>query len=58
MCILALVNYATRYLEVALHTSIKTDKIAETLMDLYSLLGVPEEVLGDFEIQIESNCTE
>ena len=55
MCILTLVNYVTRYPKLVFHTSIETDKIAETLMDLYSCLGVPEELLGDFEITYKWN---
>ena len=45
--ILTLVNYATRYPEAVPLKNIVTEAVAEALLDMYSRVGVPEEILGD-----------
>ena len=43
-CILTLVDYATRYPEAVLLKRINAEIVAEALVDIYSRLGIPEEV--------------
>src|SRR5678815_4170171 len=43
--ILTLVDYATRYPEAVPFKNIDTETVAEALVDLYSRLGVPDEIL-------------
>ena len=45
--ILTLVDYATRYPEAVPLKRIDAETVAETLVDIYSRLGIPEEVLCD-----------
>ncbi|GFO17318.1 gypsy retrotransposon integrase-like protein 1 [Plakobranchus ocellatus] len=45
--ILTLVDYATRFAEAVPFRKIDTESVAEALVDIYSRLGVPEEVLSD-----------
>ena len=45
--ILTLVNFATRYPEAVPLKNIDTETVAETLEDIFSRLGVPEEILSD-----------
>ena len=45
--ILTLVDYATRYPEAVPFKNIDTETVAEALLDMYSRLGIPEEVLSD-----------
>ncbi|RUS70944.1 hypothetical protein EGW08_021289 [Elysia chlorotica] len=45
--ILTLVDYATRYPEAVPLRRIDTETVAEALVDIYSRLGVPEEILSD-----------
>ncbi|GFO34864.1 gypsy retrotransposon integrase-like protein 1 [Plakobranchus ocellatus] len=53
---LTLVDYATRFAgAVPLH-QIDTESVAEALVDIYSRLGVPEEVLSDQGTQYISDC--
>ena len=40
------VDYATRYAEAVPLKRINTETIAEALVDIYSRLGVPEEILS------------
>ena len=54
--ILTLVDYATRYLEAVLLKNIDTETVAEALLDMYSRVGVPEEVLSDLGTQFISDC--
>ena len=49
--ILTLVDYATRYPEAVPLKNIDTEKVAEALLDIYSRVGVTEEVLSDFGSQ-------
>ena len=44
--ILTLVDYATRYLEAVPLKRIGAETVAEALVDIYSRLGIPEEVLS------------
>ena len=54
--ILTLVDYATRYPEAVALKSIDTETVAEALIDIYSRLGIPEEVLSDLGPQFVSEC--
>ena len=49
--ILTLVDYATRYPEAIPVHNIDTATIAESLLEIYSRLGFPEEVLSDLGTQ-------
>ncbi|XP_076435072.1 uncharacterized protein LOC143274949 [Babylonia areolata] len=54
--ILTLMDYATRYPEAVPLKRIDTETVAETLVDLFSRLGVPDEILSDLGTQFVSNC--
>ena len=54
--ILTLVDYATRYPEAVPLKRIDTETVAEALVDIYSRLGVPEEMLSDQVTQFISDC--
>ena len=54
--ILTLADYATRYPEAVSLKNIETETVAEALMDMYSRLGIPEEVLSDLGTQFVSKC--
>ena len=54
--ILTLVDYATRYPEALPLTRIDTKTVAEAFVDVYSRLGVPEEILSDQGTQFISDC--
>ena len=54
--ILTLVDYATRYPEAVPLKNIDTESVAEALLDVYSRVGVPEEVLSDLGTQFVSEC--
>ena len=56
--ILTLVDYATRYPEAVPLKNIETETVAEALLDMYSRLGIPEEVLSDLGTQFVSKCME
>ena len=56
--ILTLIDYATRYPEAVPLKNIETEAVAEALLDMYSRLGVPEEVLCDLGTQFVSKCME
>ena len=45
--ILSLVEYVTRYPEAAPLKKITTEAVAEALLNIYSRLGISEEVLTD-----------
>jgi len=53
--ILTLVDYATRYPEAIALPSIETERVAEALVDMFSRIGVPEEVLTDCGAQFTSD---
>ena len=54
--ILILVDYATRYPEAVPLKNIDTETVAEVLLNMYSRLGIPEEVLSDKVTQFVSSC--
>ena len=54
--ILTLVDYTTRYPEAVPLKTISTEVVAEALVDMYSRLGIPEEVLSDLGTQFVSEC--
>ena len=49
-------DYATRYSEAVPLKNIDTKTVAEALLDIYSRLGIPEEVLSDQGTQFVSSC--
>ena len=51
-----LVDYATRYPEAVPLKNIDTETVAEALVDIFSRLGVPEEILSDVGTQFVSEC--
>ena len=51
-----LVDFATRYPEAVPLKNIDTERVAEALVDIFSRLGVPEEILSDFGTQFVSDC--
>ena len=53
-----MVDYATRYPEAVSLKNIETETVAEALLDMYSRLGIPEEVLSDLGTQFVSKCME
>ena len=55
---MTLVYYATRYPEAVPFKNIETEAVAEALLDIYSRLGIPEEVLSDLGTQFVSKCME
>ena len=54
--ILTLVDYATRYPEAVPLKNIDTETVAEALVDFFSRLGIPEEILSDLGTQFVSDC--
>ena len=54
--ILTLVDYATRYPEAVPLKKITTEAVAEALLNIYSRVGIPEEVLMDQGTHFMSEC--
>ena len=54
--ILTLVDFAIRYPEAVPLKNIDTETVAEALVDIFSHLGVPEEILSDLGTQFVSEC--
>ena len=54
--ILTLIDYATKYPEAVPLKRIDAETVAEALVDIYSRLGIPEEVLRDQGAQFVSDC--
>ena len=54
--ILTLVDYATRSLEAVPLKNIDTETVAEALVDIFSRLEIPEEILSDLGTQFVSDC--
>ena len=54
--ILTLVDFATRYPEAVPLKTIDTETVAEALVNIFSRLGVPEEILSDLGTQFVSDC--
>lgn len=52
--ILTLVDYATRYPEATALTGIDTEQVAEALINIFSRVGVPEELVSDRGSQFTS----
>ncbi|XP_062610800.1 uncharacterized protein LOC134272595, partial [Saccostrea cucullata] len=53
--ILTLVDYATRYPEAIALPNIETERVAEALMEMFSRIGVPREMLKDMGSQFTSS---
>eukprot|EP00794_Sanderia_malayensis_P021282 gene21282-23353_t len=56
--ILTMVDYATRYNDAVPLKNIDTETVAEALLDMYSRLSFPEEILSDNGTQFISECME
>ena len=54
--ILTLVDYATRYPEAVALKKVTAEDVAEALVNIYSRVGVPEELLTDRGPQVTSEC--
>ena len=54
--ILTLVDFSTRHPEAVPLKNIHTETVAEALVDIFSRLGVPEEILSDLGTQFISDC--
>ena len=54
--ILTLVDYATRYPETVPLKKITTEAVAETLLDIYSRVSIPEQVLTNEGTQLMFRC--
>ena len=54
--ILTLVDYETRCPEAVPLKNIEAETVAEALQDMYSRLGIPEEVFSDLGTQFVSKC--
>ena len=46
-CILTMIDYATRYPEAVALPSIETERLAEALIEIFSRVGIPDEMLTD-----------
>ena len=53
--ILTLVDYATRYPEAIPLKTIETERVAEALLDIFSRVGIPQEMLSDMGTQFTSS---
>ena len=45
--ILTMIDYATRYPEAVALPSIETERVAEALVEMFSRVGIPDEMLTD-----------
>ena len=54
--ILTLADFVTPYPEAVSLKNIDTETVAEALVDIFSRLGVPEEILSDLGMQFVSDC--
>ena len=54
--ILTLMDDATRYPEAVPLKNIDTETVAEVLVDIFSRLGIPEDILSDLGTQFVSDC--
>ena len=52
--ILTMIDYATRYPEAVALPSIETERVAEALVEIFSRVGVPDEMLTDCGSQFTS----
>ena len=55
--ILTFMDYATRYPEAVALPRIETERVAESLVGMFSRLGVPEQILTDLGSQFTSDLT-
>ena len=46
-----MIDYATRYLEAVALPGIETESIAEALVEMFSRVGIPDEMLTDYGSQ-------
>ena len=53
--ILTMIDYATRYAEAVALPSIETERIAEALVEMFSRVGIPDEMLTDCGSQFTAN---
>ena len=53
--ILTLVDYSTRYPEAVALKGIETERVAEAMVDIFTRVGIPKEVLSDMGTQFTSN---
>ena len=53
---LTLEDFSTRYPEAVPLKNIDMETVAEALVDIFSRLGVPEEILSDLGMQFVSDC--
>ena len=53
--ILTVVDFGTRYPEAVVLPKIETEHVAETLLEVFSRVGFPEEMLSDRETQFTSD---
>ena len=53
---MTLVDFSARYPEAVPLTKIDTEAVAEALMDIFSRIGAPEEILSDLGTQFVSDC--
>lgn len=53
--ILTVVDYSSRYPEAAALKNIDTETVAEALVEIFSRVGIPREVLSDMGTQFTSN---
>lgn len=53
--ILTIVDYATRYPEAVALPRIETERVAEALLEVFSRVGFPKEILSDNGTQFRSN---
>ena len=53
---MTMVDFATRHPEAVPLKNIDTETVAEALVDIFSRLGVPEEILSDLGAQFVSEC--
>ena len=53
---MTLAEFASRYPEAVPLKNIDTETVAEALVDIFSRLGVPEEILSELGTQFVSEC--
>ncbi|KAJ8030959.1 hypothetical protein HOLleu_27522 [Holothuria leucospilota] len=53
--ILTLVDFETRYPEAVVLLRIETERVAEALLEIFSCMGVPSEILSDLGTQFTSD---
>lgn len=52
---MTVVDYSTRYPEAIPLKSIETERVAEALVYIFSMMGIPKEILSDMGTQFTSN---